>query len=269
MKLHYEKLGSGHPLIILHGLYGSGGNWLRIAELLSDICEVYMVDQRNHGKSPHSNQHSYPLLMDDLNDLINELDLNKVMLLGHSMGGKTAMYYATQYPMRISKLIVVDISPLPYEHKKNDDSANHGHRQIISALRSLDLSILNNLREIDDKLVNSLPDKRLRQFLYKNLKRQTGEKYKWIINLDGLYNNINSLLDGLLPDQLPEGGYDQFPVLFFKGQQSQYIKAADEDAIKMIFPEAEIKRIQKAGHWLHAEQPEIFINTVKHFLLNT
>ena len=267
MKLYYKKLGSGHPLIILHGLYGSGTNWLSIANKLSSLCEVYLVDQRNHGQSPHADSHSYPLLMDDLVELVDDLGMKKVMLLGHSMGGKTAMYFATQHPGRVSKLMVADISPLPYMRNDMEAQQIYSHQQIISALLAIELKQQRSLGEIDDDLSHYLPDKRLRQFLLKNLYRQSGRPYRWRLNLEVLLHSLDNMVDGLSFDEFSVQGFSQFPVLFLKGEQSAYIGPEDEVAIRSLFPGAEIAGIPDAGHWLHAEQPEMFVKLVKSFIV--
>ncbi len=266
MKLHYEKIGSGHPLVILHGLYGSGKNWLSIARELSGICEVYLVDQRNHGDSPHASQHAYPDMMDDLKELLDDLNLHKAMLLGHSMGGKTAMYFATHYPGRVSRLMVADMSPLSYLRQDETPEQVHGHMHIMNSMLNLDLKMLNSLKEIDQALAISLPDKRLRQFLFKNL-RKNEVGYSWGLNLTGLLDSLQLLVEGLPREIIEQGGYKQYPVLFIKGENSSYIQDADEEVIKHVFPGAAITTIRNAGHWLHAEQPDIFVKIVKKFLL--
>lgn len=265
--LYFTKHGSGHPLIILHGLYGSGSNWLSIARKLAGICEVYLVDQRNHGRSPHHNEHNYKVLMDDLLQFMDDQDLSKAMLLGHSMGGKTAMFMATHHPERISRLIVADMSPLSYI--QNGERADHftGHEYIMNSLKALDLSELMNIRGLDEKLEAVFPDRRLRQFLMKNLAKSESGKYFWRINLDTLQRNLDSLADGLDPKSFPDEGFRQYPVLFIKGENSHYIGERDQKAIKSLFPGSNLVSINNAGHWLHAEQPEVFVRIVRKFLL--
>jgi len=265
--LHFTKLGAGHPLIILHGLYGSGNNWLSIARKLAGICEVYLLDQRNHGRSPHSSEHNYKVLMEDLGQFMDEQELSKAMLLGHSMGGKTAMFMATHHPERVSRLIVADMSPLPYT--REGERADHivGHEYIMNALKALDLSKLTNLREADEKLEAAFPESRMRQFLTKNLSKTKSGSYYWQLNLDGLMKNLHSLADGLGPEYFTSGGFRQYPVLFIKGANSHYIGETDEKAIKNLFPNSNLVSIRDAGHWLHAEQPEIFVKIVRKFML--
>ncbi len=265
--LHFKKLGSGHPLIILHGLYGSGSNWLSIAKKLAGICEVFLVDQRNHGRSPHHSEHNYLALMEDLRQFMDDHGLQKSMLLGHSMGGKTAMYMATHYPGRVSRLIVADMSPLSYVSKGERAVHFAGHEYIMNALLSLDLQDIESLRDASIKLEEAFPDIGLRQFLLKNLHKNDAGLYEWQLNLEVLLKNLDSLGDGLDPDQYPSEGFRQYPALFIRGENSAYISDRDVKAIKRLFPASNLVSILGAGHWLHAEQPEIFVKIVKKFLL--
>ncbi len=268
MKLFYEKLGSGYPLFILHGLYGSGSNWLSIAKQLADFCEVYLIDQRNHGRSPHAQQHSYFSLMGDIKELADSLDLSKLMLLGHSMGGKAAMYFATHFSGMVSKLIVVDMSPLSYSKEGKEARQIEQHKKIMNALMSLDLNNSKNLKELDQELAKDIQDIRLRQFLFKNLDRKTGKTYRWKLNLEVLLQNLDNMIDGLDFDHIASSGYSQFPALFIRGDQSPYIASDDEAAIKRIFKMSTITTIPNAGHWLHAEQPELFVKIARKFILD-
>ena len=266
--LNFTKQGQGHPLIILHGLYGSGSNWLSIAKKLSGICEVYLVDQRNHGASPHHSEHTYQSMMEDLIFFMDEQGLNKVILLGHSMGGKTAIWAAINYPERISHLVVADISPLAYPAVDGVRHHMQGHEKIMNALLDMDLSAVSSLRDADNMLKDVLPDRALRQFLMKNLGKSDAGNYVWKLNVKSLLNNLSNLSEGIDPELVPDTGYRQYPVMFIRGEQSNYILNKDEQGIKRIFPLAQIVTIRNVGHWLHAEQPEIFIQTVKKFLFN-
>jgi len=265
--LYFTRHGSGYPLIILHGLYGSGSNWLSIARRLAGICEVYLVDQRNHGRSPHYNEHSYSVLMEDLLEFLDAHELQKVMLLGHSMGGKTAMYMATHHPERVSHLIVADMSPLPNIQNGEMSDSFSRHKHIMNALKTLNLAALTSLREADEILEALLPDRSLRQFLLKNLAKARSGNYFWRINLDVLMRNLDSMAEGLDPRDFQNMGFKQYPVLFIKGENSQYIGEKDSQAIKVLFPNSNLVSIRDAGHWLHAEQPEAFVKIVREFIL--
>ena len=207
-------------------------------------------------------------MMEDLISFMDEHGLKKAILLGHSMGGKTAIWTAVNYPERISHLVVADISPLAYPLV---DGARHhmqGHEKIMNALLNLDLLNVKSLRDADQMLENDFPERVLRQFLLKNLGKTAEGAYVWKLNLTGLLNNISNLSDGVDNEFLPDKGYRQYPVIFIRGDQSNYIQEEDELGIKRIFPLAQIVTIKNAGHWLHAEQPEIFIDIVKRFLFN-
>jgi esterase len=262
MQLFFRKLGSGPPLIILHGLYGSSDNWISIARALSDSFEVIIPDLRNHGKSPWSDHHDYPSMVEDILQLIDLLGYNKVHLLGHSMGGKVAMFFANDYPDRMASLSVVDISPFAY-HDIREEKHLSVHKEIINAMQELDLDSIATREEADDRLAASMTDKALRGFLLKNLVRMPDDKFQWKLNLAVISNHLLETLDGLPTDQSSLTG---FPVLFIKGGESPYIRKEDYPGIKKIFPQAEIVEIPGAGHWLHAENPSLFLKTVRHFL---
>jgi len=268
MQLHYQKLGSGHPLIILHGLYGSGDNWLTIAKALSGICEVILVDQRNHGSSPHSYHLNYQILASDIKELMDNLDIQKASLLGHSMGGKAAMWFATENPGRINRMIIADISPRSYLSDNAPSNHMEQHEEILTALSSIDLSVSNSIGDVDHMLETSLPARRLRQFLLKNLRKNPNGHFEWKINIDAISRNLANLADGLNLESLKGSEFRQFPILFIKGEKSPYILQPDIDLIRLIFPQAQIVTIKNAGHWLHAEEPDLFIRIIRNFLLN-
>ena len=173
MKLYYRRLGKtpGTPLIILHGLYGSSDNWLNIGKALSEYQTVYILDQRNHGQSPHSNEHSYDRMRDDLQQFMEDHNISKANLMGHSMGGKTALFYALKYPEKINTLIVVDIGPGSYQSPEENSPRTINHLSILDALYNLDTSQVKTLRDADQQLADHIPYQRVRQFLLKNLKR--------------------------------------------------------------------------------------------------
>ncbi len=266
--LNYIKLGQGHPIIILHGLYGSGSNWMTIGKDLAGFAEVYLVDQRNHGDSPHFNNHSYPAMMQDLIEFLDEHGLKKVVLLGHSMGGKTAIWTAINHPERVSHLVVADISPLAYTGSDNSRHQLSGHERIMGSMLNLDLSKVDSLRDADELLQGDFPDKQLRQFLMKNLEKSKDGHYNWRLNIPVLLNSLDALSEGIDEEMIQDQGYRQFPVLFLKGGNSNYITVIDERGIRKIFPLAQIVTLKNAGHWLHAEQPKIFVDSVKKFLFN-
>lgn len=265
MDLFFRKFGDGPPLIILHGLYGSSDNWVSIGRKLSANYEVYLVDQRNHGKSPHSPQHNYHLLKEDLLEFMDKQSIAKAIILGHSMGGKTAMFFAVDYPERVNNLIVVDISPISYKNTKTTQLLSHS--TIINAMYNVDFKHVKNREDIDQMLSSSIPSKRVRQFLLKNVSRTKDNQFKWSLNLESISNELENIMDGLTIENFKDGnGITGFPVLFIKGEKSDYIKSSDRKAIETVFPFAEIEIIPNAGHWLHAEQPKLFLKIIQKFL---
>ncbi len=267
MNLNFRKLGSGHPLIILHGLYGAGDNWLSIAKVLSGFCEVYLIDQRNHGSSPHASEHNYDVLTKDIKEFMDQQGIEKAMILGHSMGGKVAMRFALTYPHMLTKLIIADISPGSYT---NDQNRNHikTHERIIQSLMKIDLGKIESLSDADKQMKEFLPDERLRKFLMKNLKKGDDHHYQWKINLSVLKDNLYDISDSIGKDQLDSEGIRNFPVLFIRGANSDYIVEEDETQIKKMFPLSTLVSLKNAGHWLHAEQPDTFAKIVKRFIIS-
>jgi len=252
MKLYSQKIGSGDPFLILHGLFGSSDNWLSIAKQLSDNYSFHILDSRNHGKSPHTNEFGYDNMAMDVREYIQDHNLKNIVLMGHSMGGKTAMKIALEYPMRVTKLIVADIAPKKY-------SIIHNH--IIEALLSIKTNILESREQADIHLSQVIKSSTLRKFLLKNLYRDENNTLKWRINLDAICSNLESLGAQISSSQK----YDK-NTLFLKGELSDYITSEDETEIQSLFPKAVIKSISRATHWLHAENPEDFIKEIKGFL---
>lgn len=254
MKLNYREMGEGAPLIILHGLFGSTDNWLSVGKELSQDYKVYLIDQRNHGDSPHSPSFTYADMASDLNEFISEHEIKEPVIIGHSMGGKTVMKFALSYPDLLKKLIVVDIAPRHYPVH---------HDVILRGLQAIDVGALKTRREADATLAEYVPELGVRQFLLKNLGRNTEGGYEWKINLPVISEKIENVGEGL-----QEGDRFEKPTLFINGAASGYIKEADKPLIQQIFPKSEVKTIEGAGHWVHAEKPEEFTDIVRTFLKN-
>jgi esterase len=263
MRLFFRKSGSGDPIVILHGLYGSSDNWHSISRKLAEEFTVYTVDQRNHGQSPHHPEHNYEVLGEDLKAFILEQALDKPIILGHSMGGKTALAFGMKYPEMVKKMIVVDISPLGYSYKAYSAESS-SHERIIYALQSIDPALLASREEADAILQKTIAPAAIRQFLLKNLKRST-EGFYWALNIQALAENLPAIYSGILPENM-NVALPQFPLIFIKGEYSVYIRKKDEEAIHQYFPWAEIEVIPEAGHWVHAEQPEAFLHAVRNFI---
>ncbi|MFO7933168.1 MAG: alpha/beta fold hydrolase [Bacteroidales bacterium] len=268
MKLHFRKYGkAGPPLVIVHGLYGSGDNWISVARDLASDFEVFVVDQRNHGKSPHSDEHDYPSMRDDLKEFMDAQEIEEAVLLGHSMGGKTVMFFADAWPGRVQSLISVDIAPKPYHDMALQSNFAANHAKMIDAMMEVDLSKMESREEIDQALRTSIGSGRIRGFLLKNVQRDKKGNFYWQINLKALRDHLDDIFDGLDTDRIiAGGGISGFPALFVSGENSDYIRAEDHDLIRSVFPSADIVTIPGAGHWLHAEQPELLVKNIRYFL---
>ena len=255
MILHSSITGSGKPFVILHGFLGMGDNWKTLANQFAEAgYQMHLVDQRNHGRSFHSDTFNYEVLAEDLKNYCQEHDLKDIVLLGHSMGGKTAMLFAMRYPEYINKLIIADIAPKYY--------APH-HQQILKGLTALSENheARTSRGNADDFLKEYISDWGTRQFLLKNLYWQKDKTLALRVNLPVLKREVEAIGEGLPTQTVYEGA-----TLFLNGLKSDYITEDDKSLIKAHFPEAEIKGIEKAGHWLHAENPKDFYAEVMKFL---
>jgi pimeloyl-ACP methyl ester carboxylesterase len=252
MKLVHRIVGEGQALVILHGLFGSGDNWLTVSKLLSEKHQLILIDQRNHGRSPHSQDWNYDCMADDLYELIQDLNLQNPILMGHSMGGKTVMQFAIRYPQVASKIIVVDISPKPYPLH---------HQTILEGLLNVQLANITSRQEAEAQMTPFIEQSDVRQFLLKNLYRLDSGQFAWRINLP------------LIVEKIAEVGVGQSsatpiitPTLFVRGQLSNYIKDSDWPAMQQLFPNSELVTVADAGHWVQAEQPVNFVAAVKPFI---
>ncbi|MEZ4904569.1 MAG: alpha/beta fold hydrolase [Spirosomataceae bacterium] len=253
MELFFRQIGEGRPMVILHGLFGSSDNWLTISKTIADLgFSVYLVDQRNHGRSPHLDTHTYPELADDLHEFLQQQRIDNPILVGHSMGGKTVMQYAMQYPDGFSALVVVDIAPKSYPVH---------HTDILKGLKAVPLATLKSRQEADTILSRYEPSLGVRQFLLKNLYRSDEGGFAWRLNLPVLDRDIEIIGDDLQHTQVIAK-----PTLFIRGGESRYVKDSDIPAILSLFPHAQIDTIEGASHWVQAEQPEAFVDSLTRFL---
>jgi len=255
MKLHFFKTGEGFPVLILHGLFGLSDNWMTISKsFAAEGFAVYGIDLRNHGRSPHSDEMNYPLMAEDILEFMNDHDLAQCDLIGHSMGGKTAMFFAAAHPDRIRKLIVVDIAPRAYPPH---------HDSIIAVLESFRTEDLASRKEAEGFLRAGLQDEATIQFLLKNLYWNEQNKLAWRFNLNGIKNHISET-----GAALPNENSIQVPTLFIRGENSGYINPQDESDILKRFSNARIVTVAGAGHWVHAEKPAEFLRVAGEFLKN-
>jgi esterase len=255
MRLHCQILGEGFPLIVLHGFLGSSDNWRSVSKSLAGWCKVYSLDLRNHGSSPHSAIVDYPVMSEDVCEFMDDQKLSSVFLLGHSMGGKVAMQLALDFPKRVQKLVVVDIAPRAYEASQ---------QSLLSAALALDLKAYRSFGEVDDALMVAVPQTRVRQLLLKNLQRDNVGHLTWKIDLEAIAQNYDKLTRAILARQKFDG-----PTCFVRGGRSNYIREDDIPMIREKFPQAKIKTIANAGHWVHADAAEEFISMVTDFLTET
>ena len=250
--LHATIKGEGTPLFILHGYFGMSDNWKTLGNQFSENFEVHLIDQRNHGRSFHDDVFNYEVLVEDLHAYIQHHQLDKIVLIGHSMGGKTAMLFAVTYPELVSKLIVVDISPRKYEPH---------HNAILAGLNSIDFSVESSRGKVDEKLAVFVPELGVRQFLLKNVYWKEKGQLAFRFNRAALTSK-NSEVGAALP------AFTHFKkeTLFLKGENSAYITSKETPTIETHFPKSKIIEIKNAGHWLHAENPKQFYAEVCEFL---
>ena len=254
MKLFFREFGQGHPAIILHGLFGQSDNWVTVGRRIADQFHVYIPDQRNHGQSPHTSIHSFPAMADDLAEFIEDHDIENPILIGHSMGGKVAMTYALENPEKVKKLVVVDISPRKYPERIT-------HTQVISQMLNIDLENTATRGEVEKILNLRITDTRVRMFIMKNLYYKIHGKLAWRLNLDAINQSMDLLFDGIRSENLYKG-----PTLFIRGGKSDYVPDDDITLITSLFPEAVIKTISGASHWVHADAPEELCYLLSEFL---
>lgn len=252
MQLNVQISGDGAPLIIIHGLFGTLLNWSGQTKALAEHFTVYAVDLRNHGRSPHTDDISYPLMANDIIELMDQQGLTSAHILGHSMGGKVAMQVAMNNPERVDKLVIVDIAPIQYP--------NH-HGDVFKGLNAVDLQQLKSRSDADKQLSQHIPELAVRQFLLTNLYRNEEKQFAWRMNLAALeagYDNISAAPNGTTFDK---------SVLFIKGENSDYITPEYREPILTLFPKADYRMIQNSGHWPHAEKAAIFTKLVLNYLL--
>lgn len=251
--LFHESIGSGPPLLVLHGLFGSGDNWRTVLKPLAEHYQVVFVDQRNHGRSFHSDVHTIHAMADDVHELARHYGWDAATLLGHSMGGKTAMAYALTWPESVAALVVVDMGIRAYRPH---------HEAVLAGLQAVDLSTISTRQEAEAALALHIAEASTRQFLLKSLMRLEAGGFGWKFNLGVLARDYVNILESL---EWPGKQY-MGPTLFLHGEESGYVKDADLPAIRVHFPQAVLESIAGAGHWVHADKPAEFVAAVQRFL---
>jgi pimeloyl-ACP methyl ester carboxylesterase len=259
MKLHYREMGEGKPLMILHGLFGFSDNWQTHAKKLSDYYEVILVDLRNHGRSDWSEEFSYEVMADDIKELVDYLKLEDLILVGHSMGGKVAATFADKYPdsldrypESLEKLVIVDIGIKQYPMH---------HQHILAGIHSVTLENIKSRRMAEAQLSEHIESNGVRQFLLKNLYWIHKGELAWRMNVDVLEREMEEILTALPVTEI------MTPTLFIRGELSNYILDEDIDSLEETFPDSELVTIEEAGHWVHAEAPNQFLEALLSFCL--
>jgi len=252
MKLNYRTIGEGEPLVILHGVFGSSDNWQTVGKILAEFFKIYLVDLRNHGKSPHSEVFTLDSMAKDVVELLDDEHLEKAHLIGHSMGGKVGMNLAIAFPERINRLIVVDIAPKYYPPH---------HQQIFQGFDAINLTTLTTRKEADEQMAKVISNPGVRQFILKNLDRDENGLFRWKLNLPVVRQEMDSIGIGL-DERLVFNG----TTLFIRGDKSDYIQDSDFSLIQTHFPNSTISTVSNAGHWVHAEQPQPLADLVINFL---
>lgn len=252
MKLHYREIGSGQPLVILHGLFGSSDNWQTQAKRFAEYFRVILVDLRNHGHSNWDQDSSYSAMANDIFEFVQDLKLENTILLGHSMGGKVAMHVAQTNPKLIEKLIIADIGIKSYPPH---------HQHILEGIQSVKLENTQSRSQAEKELSNFIDSEGVKQFLLKNLFWKEKGQLGWRMNVNVLENSMNLILAAVPQKEVI------IPTLFIRGELSNYILEEDIPEIEILFPDSQFVTIYGAGHWVHAEKPDDFVNAVLSFCL--
>lgn len=249
IELNYKTFGEGPDVIVLHGLFGMLDNWKSFARELAEDYKVWILDQRDHGKSPHSKEFDYSLLSGDLHHFFQVHGISSAYLIGHSMGGKTAMTFASLYPTLIHKQVIVDIAPKPYPG---------GHEYIIDAILSIPIDSIQSRKEVDALLdQQGIKQLAVRQFLMKNLSRHPEGGYRWKANFQLLAESYAKIMSSTFSDPI------KVDTLFVKGERSDYIAEDDKMLLTSLFPSHTLVEIAGAGHWVHAEKPRELLDLVR------
>ncbi len=255
MQLFYRTYGEEQPLIILHGLYGMSDNWVTHAKLLAENFKIYIPDMRNHGQSGHSDIFNYNVMAEDIGEFIQMHKIENPIIMGHSMGGKIAMKFVLDNPDLVSKLIIADMSMRQYK-------LSNFHYQLIHTMLDIDLTKISSRVEIENYLTQTIQDQSIRMFIMKNIYRTKQKTFSWKLNLKAVFDNINTVFEEIQTSR-------QFnkPSLFIRGGQSDYISDEDFTQMQKNFPQAILKTIPNAGHWIQADEPKMFMDNLQDFLI--
>ncbi len=261
MKLFYREYGEGKPIIIAHGLFGMSDNWIPIAKKLAEKYKVYVPDMRNHGNSPHSDIHTYQAMSRDLFEFIEDKNIEKAIFAGHSMGGKTVLQFAENFPERVKKMIITDISPAKYIPDKEFFKRALNHKLLLENLQKLNLKNFTNRKNLTFFLESEIKNSFLIQLILKNIKTENG-KFHWKININAFYENLSEMRREIKLSEKVKN----IETLFIFGGNSPYFRKEDEKYIKTHLPKSEIRIIPGARHLIHIEKENEFISEIKAFI---
>ena len=249
VSLNHRVLGQGSPLFILHGLLGCLDNWISLGQRLAAFFTVYLVDLRNHGRSPHRDEMTYFAMAEDLSALLTSIGYPRVNILGHSMGGKAAMCFALLNPDRIRKLAIVDIAPKNYPTR---------YAEIFRAMMDIDLTVVRDRNEVSNQLAEKITSRGLLQFLIKNIGFHASKGYFWKPNLSALSRHLADINGWPPMDRIFQG-----ETLFIRGENSDYIQKEDMPPLRRYFPRSRLASVTRASHWVHADRPDEVFRLVK------
>ena len=258
VRLHVTSSGESGPRVAFcHGLFGQGRNWTQVAKGLTDIARPTLIDMPNHGRSGWTERHDYVAAADIVADTLADIDGDEPWaLVGHSMGGKIAMLLALRRPELVERLCVVDVSPVGYREGREFET-------YVAGMRAMDLTAIETREEADAALTEAAPDPGVRGFLLQNLRRD-GDGWRWQMNLDVLGDSIDLLRDW--PGEAVEGASYDGPTLWVGGSDSGYVRDEFAEAMRGYFPRVRQLTVKDAGHWVHSQQPEVFLATMRAFL---
>ncbi|MCD4792220.1 MAG: alpha/beta fold hydrolase [Bacteroidales bacterium] len=262
MKLFYREYGVGPPLIFIHGFLGMSDNWIPVGKSFSKTHKVYLLDIRNHGQSPHSEEHNYNAMRSDIKEFMSYHKITKATLIGHSMGGKLVMNFACIFPDLVESIIVIDISPRSYLNNKNISGKALNHKELLNFMKNFDIKNIKDRKEVFSASNKKFGDEFINQMIQKNIKRNSDKSFSWKLNLEVLIDNIEHIAGKI---EISEKS-DKIKSLFIFGKESLYFSEKDYNSVKDNFPDSDVKVIKKSGHNIHIDNKERLIEEIKQFL---
>ncbi len=260
MKLYFRTFGNGTPIIILHGLFGMSDNWIPVAKILAEGNKVFLPDLRNHGKSPHSSVHTYQSMSSDIYEFMQDNSLEKAILIGHSMGGKTVLQFVSDFPDKAEKYIIIDVSPKLFFDKNYVSELFH--EELLKKLIDIKIQLMRNRTDLSHHIQSEFKDKFIQNLIEKNVTKDNENKLKWKLNLSALHANLNNLFEDI---ELSEN-HRNIDTLFIFGSLSAYYNNSVLNYLKQELPEVQIKKIEGGNHYLHVNKIDELTNEIQEFL---